>query len=175
MGTLAQSMALMLEEFYKTLTAVGVSALTGDGMDGFFHAVDAAAQEYESTYAKELKERKQKRQKEEAERQARDTQKFQADRAAEGGASMEASGASVVLDGTARGGDDEGLEARRRPHEGTAEEDAYEHAGFTAADEEYNRQLAAEDQEEYASLQRFLQAEREKRAEREGAAGSGPP
>ena len=28
MGTLAQSMALMLEEFYKTLTAVGVSALT---------------------------------------------------------------------------------------------------------------------------------------------------
>ena len=119
MGTLAQSMALMLEEFYKTLTAVGVSALTGDGMDGFFHAVDAAAREYESTYAKELKERKQKRQKEEAERQARNTQKFQADRAAEGGASMEASGASVVLDGTARGGDDEGLEARRRPDQRT--------------------------------------------------------
>ena len=45
MGTLAQSMALMLEEFYKTLTAVGVSALTGDGIDGFFVAVDAAAAE----------------------------------------------------------------------------------------------------------------------------------
>ena len=46
MGTLAQSMALMLEEFYKTLTAVGVSALTGDGIDAFFHAVDSAAAEY---------------------------------------------------------------------------------------------------------------------------------
>ena len=45
MGTLAQSMALMLEEFYKTLTAVGVSALTGDGIDGFFKAVDEAAAE----------------------------------------------------------------------------------------------------------------------------------
>ena len=31
MGSLAQSMALMLEEFYRSLTAVGVSALTGEG------------------------------------------------------------------------------------------------------------------------------------------------
>ena len=30
--------------------------------------------------------------------------------------------------------------------------------GFTAADEAYNRELLRADQEEYASLQRFLQA-----------------
>ena len=41
MGTLAQSMALMLEEFYKTLTAVGVSALTGDGVTELKDALSA--------------------------------------------------------------------------------------------------------------------------------------
>lgn len=53
MGTLAQSMALMLDEFYSTLTPVGVSALTGDGMDDFFRAVDAAAEQYEAELAVE--------------------------------------------------------------------------------------------------------------------------
>ena len=32
MGTLATSMALMLEEFYNSLTTVGVSARTGEGL-----------------------------------------------------------------------------------------------------------------------------------------------
>ena len=49
MGSLAQSMALMLEEFYASLTAVGVSALTGDGIDDLFHAFDRAADEYHET------------------------------------------------------------------------------------------------------------------------------
>ena len=43
MGTLATSMALMLEEFYKSLDVVGVSAMTGEGMAGFFAAVSRAA------------------------------------------------------------------------------------------------------------------------------------
>jgi len=50
MGTLAQSMALMLEEFYATLTTVGVSALTGDGMVNFFRAVDTAATQSTTTF-----------------------------------------------------------------------------------------------------------------------------
>ena len=48
MGSLAQSMALMLEEFYHSLTAVGVSALTGEGIADFFAAVDKARLKYES-------------------------------------------------------------------------------------------------------------------------------
>ena len=51
MGSLAQSMALMLEEFYASLRAVGVSALSGDGIDDFFAAIDAAALEYDETCA----------------------------------------------------------------------------------------------------------------------------
>jgi hypothetical protein len=39
MGTLATSMALMLEEFYSGLTTVGLSARTGVGVDAFFEAV----------------------------------------------------------------------------------------------------------------------------------------
>ena len=39
MGTLATSMALMLEEFYAGLTTVGLSARTGMGVDSFFDAL----------------------------------------------------------------------------------------------------------------------------------------
>lgn len=191
MGSLAQSMALMLEEFYKSLTAVGVSALTGEGMEEFFHAVDAAAQEYERTYAVELRERRQKMQEEKATHAAAEAKKYEADRATEapgasgassGGGSGSGSGstvgAKVVLDGSAGGScdgavDDEVGPLFRSPHEGDPEEDEYEHAGFTAADEAYNRELRDEDEKEYASLQLFLQQQRQKRAGKDAAADGG--
>ena len=91
MGSLAQSMALMLEEFYKSLTAVGVSALTGDGVEDFFKAVDKAAAEYETTYAQELKRAKEIRAKREAARQAKENAKMRAD-------GLEAAGAKVMLE-----------------------------------------------------------------------------
>ena len=47
MTSLMSSMSLVLEEFYKNLRAVGVSAMTGDGMEDFFAKVDEARQEYE--------------------------------------------------------------------------------------------------------------------------------
>jgi len=46
-GSLAQSMALMLEEFYANLETVGVSALTGHGIEDFFRVVHAAASKME--------------------------------------------------------------------------------------------------------------------------------
>ena len=51
MGTLATSMALMLEEFYSKLTLVGVSALTGEGMQELFAAIDVCGAEFETTCA----------------------------------------------------------------------------------------------------------------------------
>jgi len=54
MGSLATSMALMLEQFYHSLRAVGVSALTGDGIKNLFGAIDAAAAEHKIDYAVEL-------------------------------------------------------------------------------------------------------------------------
>ena len=39
-------MSLVLDEFYKNLTAVGVSSATGQGMDAFLDAVQSARTEY---------------------------------------------------------------------------------------------------------------------------------
>eukprot|EP00055_Hartaetosiga_balthica_P011385 m.51615 g.51615 ORF g.51615 m.51615 type:complete len:422 (-) comp7572_c0_seq2:957-2222(-) len=55
-GTMARSMALVLEEFYQNLRAVGVSALTGSGMDELFVAVDEAINEYMEEYKPEIDE-----------------------------------------------------------------------------------------------------------------------
>ncbi|WVQ76664.1 hypothetical protein IAR50_006338 [Cryptococcus sp. DSM 104548] len=53
-NSLMGSMCLVLEEFYNNLRAVGVSAMTGEGMRDFFNAVEEARQEYETDYKPEL-------------------------------------------------------------------------------------------------------------------------
>jgi hypothetical protein len=52
-SNLAQSMSLALDTFYSSLTTVGVSAMTGEGMDQFLEAVAAARVEYETLYRPE--------------------------------------------------------------------------------------------------------------------------
>ena len=54
MGSLMNSMSLVLEEFYAHLDLVPVSAATGDGMDEFLEAVDRKVVEYEEVYLPEL-------------------------------------------------------------------------------------------------------------------------
>ncbi|KAL3475496.1 hypothetical protein BJX99DRAFT_229698 [Aspergillus californicus] len=61
MGSLLNSMSLMLEEFYRHLNVVGVSAMTGDGIDEFFEAVEEKRQEFERDYKPELERRKKER------------------------------------------------------------------------------------------------------------------
>jgi GTPase SAR1 family protein len=95
MGSLATSMALMLEEFYSGLHSVGVSALTGEGMPEFFDAVGKAAEEYKTTYAVELERAKAARAKQEALERKRSEARMKAD-------GLAAAGASVVMDGTSR-------------------------------------------------------------------------
>lgn len=46
LNSLMNSMSLVLDEFYKNLTAVGVSSATGQGMDAFLDAVQSARTEY---------------------------------------------------------------------------------------------------------------------------------
>eukprot|EP00624_Nannochloropsis_granulata_P000523 evm.model.NODE_11975_length_8694_cov_15.978146.1 len=60
-STLIRSMSLVLDEFYKTLRNVGVSAASGEGVSDFFEAVDEAAGEFERDYLPDLVERKEKR------------------------------------------------------------------------------------------------------------------
>ncbi|KAL6717921.1 hypothetical protein ACLMJK_004006 [Lecanora helva] len=61
MGSLLNSMSLMLEEFYRHLSVVGVSSMTGKGIDEFFEAVGAKAEEFQRDYKPELEKRRQER------------------------------------------------------------------------------------------------------------------
>jgi len=63
MSSLLHSMSLMLEEFYKHLRVVGVSAARGDGIDEFFEAVQEKKDEFERDYKPELDKRRQEREK----------------------------------------------------------------------------------------------------------------
>lgn len=52
--SLCRSLALALEPFYRSLQAVGVSAITGEGCDAFFRQLDAAREAYFRDYYPEL-------------------------------------------------------------------------------------------------------------------------
>lgn len=59
MGSLLNSMSLMLEEFYAHLNVVGVSSMTGKGIDEFFEAVATKREEFIRDYQPELEKRRQ--------------------------------------------------------------------------------------------------------------------
>ena len=82
---LARSLSLVLDEFYRTLRCVGVSAVTGEGADAFVDACAEAGKEFDATYAVMLAQKRQERAKEEEDRKARDLARFEADHAAGGG------------------------------------------------------------------------------------------
>ncbi|CAN0180804.1 unnamed protein product [Pylaiella littoralis] len=57
MNSLNRSLSLVLDEFYNALTAVGVSAASGDGMPALFKALDNAGSEFERDYLPDLQRR----------------------------------------------------------------------------------------------------------------------
>ncbi|KAK9247381.1 hypothetical protein V1506DRAFT_532508 [Lipomyces tetrasporus] len=70
MNSLMNSMSLVLEEFYRHLDVVSVSAYTGAGMDDFLQAIDRKVEEFNTDYKAEMERIIREREKEkEAERQ----------------------------------------------------------------------------------------------------------
>jgi GTPase SAR1 family protein len=64
MGSFLNSMGLMLEEFYRHLSVVAVSSMTGDGVDDFFVAVEEKRKEFERDYKPELERKRKEREQE---------------------------------------------------------------------------------------------------------------
>jgi len=79
MGSLLNSMSLMLEEFYRHLSVVGVSSMTGKGIDEFFKAVGEKAEEFERDYKPELEKRREERQREKEGKREKDLGKLMND------------------------------------------------------------------------------------------------
>ena len=79
MGSLLNSMSLMLEEFYRHLGVVGVSSMTGKGIPEFFEAVADKAREFERDYKPELEKRRQERQSDKSNRREKELGKLMRD------------------------------------------------------------------------------------------------
>ncbi|MCJ1356334.1 MAG: hypothetical protein MMC33_006329 [Icmadophila ericetorum] len=90
MGSLLNSMSLMLEEFYRHLSVVGVSSMTGKGVAEFFEAVREKAAEYERDYKPELERRQKERQEEKKGRREKELAKLMKDVSVQGGSSSSA-------------------------------------------------------------------------------------
>ncbi|KAG9243208.1 putative GTPase npa3 [Calycina marina] len=87
MGSLLNSMSLMLEEFYSHLSVVGVSSMTGAGIEEFFEAVGEKTEEFNRDYKPELERKRKARDDEKKANREKELDKLMKDMAVGGSSS----------------------------------------------------------------------------------------
>lgn len=92
MGSLLNSMSLMLEEFYAHLSVVSVSSLHGTGIDEFFEAVQEKADEFKRDYQPELDRRRAEREENKKKQREKELDKMMKDMSMGGTTSKSAVG-----------------------------------------------------------------------------------
>eukprot|EP00775_Hariotina_reticulata_P004693 gene4693-4945_t len=80
-ATLSRSLSLVLEEFYRDMNSVGVSALTGEGMDDLFKGLSKCAAEYHQFYVPELQAKARRKEEVEQKRRAKEMERLRQDMA----------------------------------------------------------------------------------------------
>jgi putative protein kinase ArgK-like GTPase of G3E family len=98
MGSLLNSMSSMLEEFYTHLSVVGVSSMTGAGVDEFFAAVQEKAQEFKADYLPELERKRKERDDQKRKTREKELDKMMKGMSMAGGSSSGAAEAKAVGD-----------------------------------------------------------------------------
>ncbi len=79
MGSLTRSMALVLDQFYRQLRCVGVSAVTGAGFSNLFDAIEATREDYEKNYKPALLKKQESRKAKAEEAKAESLKRLQKD------------------------------------------------------------------------------------------------
>ncbi|CAK7271107.1 hypothetical protein SEPCBS119000_004430 [Sporothrix epigloea] len=135
MGSLLNSMSMMLEEFYAHLSVVGVSSMTGQGVDEFFQAVKDKTEEFNCDYQTELDRRRQQRDTEKSATRQRELDKMM-------------KGLNVVpnsdANGAKRPGRGEKAQATSSQNHGQADD----HGSGNAEGTEYSEDSGEEDDDE---------------------------
>ncbi|WOL15116.1 GPN-loop GTPase 1 [Canna indica] len=134
-STLSRSLSLALDEFYKNMHSVGVSAVSGAGMEAFFGAIEASANEYMENYKADLDKRRAEKERLEQDHRRENMEKLRKD--------MEKSkGQTVVL---STGLKDKGPLKMDEDDEEEEEEEELEDIRFS--DEETTEEEEGEDEE----------------------------
>lgn len=131
MSSLLNSMSMMLEEFYSHLSVVGVSSMTGAGVDEFFAAVAQKAEEFRRDYRPELERKRQEREDRKMKAREKELDKMMKDM------SMGGTGSGSAIDRLPRVDDDEGAEEE---DDDMLDNDDDEDDDYVDPDDEYDRE-----------------------------------